>query len=64
MNGTIRSDSLIIYAAISAKVVSDERITYSNLYSEFFEGDTLMLCLELASECHRFFDEGGVLWVA
>jgi hypothetical protein len=63
INGTMRSERLIIYATVSNGIGSYVSITYSNLHCKLLDGDVYKLCLELTSERQRFFQKSSVLWV-
>lgn len=64
INGTMRSESLIIYATLSCEVGSCACTTYGNLHGKLFDRDAYKLPLELTSECHRFLQKSRILRVA
>ena len=64
INGTVRSERLIIYTTVSHGVGSCECTTCGNLHGKLFERDAYMLSLELTSERHRFLQKSRILRVA
>lgn len=64
IDGIMRSESLIIYAAVSCGVGSCVSTTYGNLHGKLFDSDADKLSLELTSECHRFLHKSRILRVA
>ena len=64
IDGTMRSERLIIYATVSYGVGSSVCTTYGNLHGKLFDRDACKLSLELASECHRCLQKSRILRVA
>ena len=64
INGTMRSERLIIYTTLSCGVSSCECTTHGNLHGKLFDRDAYKLSLELTSERHRFLQKSRILRVA
>lgn len=64
INGTRRSERLIIYTTVSCGVGSCECTTYGDLHGKLFNRDASKLSLELTGERHRFLQKSRMLWVA
>lgn len=64
INGTMRSERLIICATVRCGVGSGVCATYGNLHSKLLDRDAQKIFLEVTSKRHRFLQESRVLRLA